>query len=63
MVSLEKMDGLGFFFVVVALKSSKNIYSDFIHKELSISETGLEQKVIQVQHTAFSKITLTLGVF
>lgn len=62
MVSLEKLDGLGFF-VVVVLKSSKSIYSDFIHKDLSISETDPEQKVIQVQLTAFSKITLTLGVF
>lgn len=60
-VSLEILDCLGFF--VVVLKSSKNTYSEFIHKELSIPETDAEEKVIQVQHIAFNKITFTLDVF
>lgn len=62
MVSLEKLDCFGFFFSC-CFEVIKNIYSDFIHKDLSISETDPEQKVIQAQHTAFSKITFTLGVF
>lgn len=59
----SKKIGWSWIFCYCCFEVIKNICSDFIHKELSVSETGPEQKVIQVQHTAFGKITFTLGVF